>query len=150
MGIALGPDLWGNAPSKDSPVVELREWLGTMAAAANAWTPKAHEGLWRPRFDGVKAAIEAALAALPASDVFGRTEGLRLYDTACNRYQDTKDEFVLSEDWLLTISEQAGVSPVAPDLLDKLMALLRSLGIGLAGAAVLLIVVVILVRKATS
>lgn len=150
MGIALGPDLWGNAPSKDSPVLELRDWLATMAAAADAWTPQANEVVWRARFDGVKAAIAAALDALPASDVFGRREGLLLYDTACTRYQDTKDEFVLSPDWLLTISEQAGVSPVAPDLLDKLMALLRSLGIGLAGAAVLLIVVVILVRKATS
>lgn len=150
MGIALGPDLWNNAPAKSSPVVELREWLGTMRAAVDAWTPKAHEGTWRDRFDSVRAAIEAALAALPAADGFGRPEGLRLYDTACNRYQDTKDQFVLSEDWLLTISEQAGVSPVAPDLFDKLCALLRSLGIGLAGAAVLLIVVVILVRKATA
>jgi hypothetical protein len=149
MGVALGPDLWGNAPSKSAPVVELRAWLETMRAAVDAWTPQANENLWRPRFDGVRAAIDAALVAMPAADVFARPEGLRLYDTACNRYQDTKDQFVLSPDWLLTISEQAGVSPVAPDLFDKLCALLRSLGIGLAGAAVLLIVVVILVRKAT-
>lgn len=150
MGIALGPDLWGNAPPKSSPVPELREWLTTMGAAVDQWTPKANELVWRERFAGVESAIDAALTALPASDVFGRSEGLRLYETACSRYQDVKDQFTLSPDWLLTIREQAGVSATAPDLLDKVMALLRSLGIGLAGAAVLLIVVVILVRKATA
>lgn len=150
MGAALGPDLWGNAPPAASPVADLVAWLQTMRTAAADWTPKANEVVWRERFDGVQSAIDAAMVALPASDVFPRPEGVRLYETACSRYQDVKDQFVLSPDWLLTIREQAGVSPVAPDFLDKAMAFLRSLGIGLAGAAVLLIVVVILVRKATS
>lgn len=150
MGVALGPDLWGNAPPAASPVADLVPWLETMRAAAREWTPKANELVWRERFDGVQAAIDAAVTALPAGDVFPRPEGVRLYETACSRYQDTKDQFVLSSDWLLTLGEQAGIPQVPPDLFDKLAALLRSLGIGLAGAAVLLIVVVILVRKATS
>lgn len=150
MGAALGPDLWGHAPPAASPVADLVAWLDVMRAAAANWTPKANEVIWRERFDGVQTAIDAAMIALPAADVFPRPEGVRLYETACGRYQDVKDQFVLSPDWLLTISEQAGVSPVAPDLLDKAMAFLRSLGIGLAGAAVLLIVLAVLLRKATA
>jgi hypothetical protein len=150
MADAFGPDVWKNAPEKSSPVAELLAWLGQMDAAAGTWTPKANEVLWRERFAGVKVEIGDAIAALPLSDVFARPEGARLYDAACKRYQDVKDAFLLSQDWILTITEQAGVSPVAPDFIDKAMAFLRSLGIGLAGAAVLLIVVVILVRRAVS
>lgn len=150
MGIALGPDLWDHAPDKSSPISDLRAWLGTMAAAAAAWTPSANESVWRERFAGVQTAIADALAALPPADVFARPTGAQLYETACKRYQDTKDAFITSSDWLLTASQQAGDSPVPPGLLDQAAAFLRSLGLGLAGAALLLIVVVIVVRRAVS
>lgn len=148
MGIALGPDLWGNAPDASSPITDLREWLGKMAAAASAWTAAANQNMWQERFAGVQFAIADALEALPPSDVFARPAGVQAYEHACKVYQDTKDAFVLSPDWLLSISEQAGVSPVAPDFLDKAMAFLRSLGIGLIGVAVLVIVLAVVIRRA--
>ncbi len=148
MGAALGPDLWNNAPEASAPINDLREWLGRMAAAAAAWTPAANQNMWNERFAGVQFAIADAFAALPESDVFARPEGVRAYEHACKVYQDTKDAFVLSPDWLLTIAEQAGVSPVAPDFLDKAMAFLRSLGIGLIGVAVLVVVLAVVVRRA--
>jgi hypothetical protein len=147
MGIALGPDLWGNAPAAASPIVDLRQWLDTMDAAAAAWKPAANATVWQERFAGVRTAINDAESILPAADVFPTKAGAAAYDFACKVYQDTKDQFVLSSDWLLTAGEQAGIGQGVPDLFDKIAALLRATGIGLLGAAVLVLVVAIVIRR---
>jgi len=154
---AIGPDVWSNAPSGDSPVDEIVPWLGQMKVAAEGWKEgiKANADSWESKIDVLVTQIDG-LAAVIDGDVFLSNVNRASYDVVCGAYQSLKDSLTLSPDFYLSQWQQNLNKEGTPEnwitqLLDKLAALLRTMfgaaGVVIGGAIVIVVAYLYLTRR---
>ncbi len=161
MSLAVGPDVWNNAPDGSSPVDEIQVWLGTMRTAALGWKAgiKANEAVWESKIDSLVTQIDGLSVAI-GDDVFMSTTQRASYDVVCNIYQDLKDKLTLSRDFYLSTVQQKlndASNPLgfAGGLVEQFFAqtqaLLRQLfggaGVIIGGAIVIILLYLYLTRR---
>ncbi len=161
MSIAIGPDVWGNAPDGSSPVDEIQPWLTRMRDAADGWRDgiEAKGEYWNGKIDSLETQISGLSAAI-SDDVFLTKLDRASYDVVNGAYQDLKDKLTLSPDFFLTQTQQDLNNDVtllgkASGLFDGIWsqtgALLRQLfgsaGLVIGGAIVIVLAYLYLTRR---